>query len=236
MDMLILSACALGLTGSLHCVSMCAPILMLVERSAFSSGNAFLRRILYHIGRIAVYVSLGLLLGSVSRTAQVAGLQTTLSLIAGIGLLVAAMYPLIKKYLPNRIFVFSVASMSKTFFSFSKQLPPSLAQFVMGIGNGLLPCGLVYSALGASLLAPTALGSGIFMFIFGVATLPALFIALFIGNRPFLRSFINGSTARSFTYAIVGILLVFRGLSLNIPYISPLLSPTLNQACEVPVQ
>jgi sulfite exporter TauE/SafE len=57
----------------------------------------------------------------------------------------------------------SSTSISKIFFTFAKKLPPSIAQFFVGVGNGLLPCGLVYSALGASLLAPTPVGSGIFM-------------------------------------------------------------------------
>ena len=74
----------LGLAGSLHCVGMCGPLLI-----ALPLGNAEKRKILgqmlvYHSGRILVYVLLGLLFGLLGKGIAIAGFQKVLSLFAGI--------------------------------------------------------------------------------------------------------------------------------------------------------
>ncbi|MCB1758020.1 MAG: sulfite exporter TauE/SafE family protein, partial [Gammaproteobacteria bacterium] len=49
--------------------------------------------------------------------------------------------------------------------------------FVSGLVWGWLPCGLVYSALVWALSAGNALEGSMIMLVFGLATLPALFLA-----------------------------------------------------------
>src|SRR5690606_15349302 len=48
--------------------------------------------------------------------------------------------------------------------------------FVAGLLNGLLPCGMVYMALASALNAENPSGGALFMFLFGLGTLPLLLI------------------------------------------------------------
>jgi sulfite exporter TauE/SafE len=48
------------------------------------------------------------------------------------------------------------------------------SRFVFGAANGLLPCGLVYAALGVAVAAGNPLTGAVAMAAFGVATMPAL--------------------------------------------------------------
>jgi hypothetical protein len=62
--------------------------------------------------------------------------------------------------------------------------PTTVAQLVFGAANGLLPCGLVYSALGMAVAGATAARGALTMLAFGAGTLPALSIAA-LGLRRF---------------------------------------------------
>jgi sulfite exporter TauE/SafE len=94
-----------------------------------------------------------------------------------------------------------------------------------GVANGLLPCGLVYAALAGASLQDSALSGSLYMALFGLGTLPLMF-ALSMGGltlqspklRPVLNRLIPAVTC------VVAALLILRGLSLGIPYISPDLS------------
>jgi len=87
--------------------------------------------------------------------------------------------------------------------------------------NGLLPCGLVYVA-GAASTAVGAVWPGVgYMAAFGAGTFP-LMLAISISGKlmPFsLR--LKLQKAIPVSILIVGILLILRGLSLDVPYLSP---------------
>lgn len=96
--------------------------------------------------------------------------------------------------------------------------------YVMGAANGLLPCGMVYIAIGGAMATGTIVNAMVFMFVFGLGTLPALFSLAFWGTR---LSWQNRQAMRKLVPYIVGltaILLIIRGLNLNIPYLSPFIS------------
>ena len=95
------------------------------------------------------------------------------------------------------------------------------ATFVLGMLNGLLPCGLVYVALSAAVATGSIVSAAVFMSVFGIATAPLmLFLLLFAAQlsakyRSKMRQWLPVFTG------IVAILLILRGLDLGIPYISP---------------
>ena len=99
------------------------------------------------------------------------------------------------------------------------QTPP--AQFVFGLLNGLLPCGLVYLALAAAAGTGGASGGALFMLIFGLGTAPMMLAISLLGKK--LHTGIRTKFQRAIP-ALVGalaILFILRGLSLGIPYVSP---------------
>jgi sulfite exporter TauE/SafE len=100
--------------------------------------------------------------------------------------------------------------------------------YAAGIMNGLLPCGLVYMALAAALVSGSASNSMLFMVFFGVGTIPALLLIVNAGQlmKPSFRNKLKKMVP--VISLMIGVLLVLRGLNLNIPFISPYLSPNLS--------
>jgi sulfite exporter TauE/SafE len=95
------------------------------------------------------------------------------------------------------------------------------SRFFMGMVNGILPCGMVYSALAVAILYQNALYSGLFMLLFGIGTSPLLVllsrIKMYLSKYPFFK---REKTIR-FALLILGLLIVLRGAGLGIPMLSP---------------
>lgn len=92
---------------------------------------------------------------------------------------------------------------------------------VLGMVNGLLPCGLVY---GAAALAATASGAWAgmgAMALFGMGTVPVM-LGLGLGGHALPTAWrLRLSALTPVSLGVVGVLMVLRGLALGIPYLSP---------------
>ena len=90
-----------------------------------------------------------------------------------------------------------------------------------GILNGFLPCGFVYLALVGAINTGSVWQSAQYMFWFGIGTLPLMLLATISSGL------MTVSLRRKFNRVIpyfmlcLGLWFVLRGLSLNIPYLSP---------------
>lgn len=93
--------------------------------------------------------------------------------------------------------------------------------FTIGFLNGFLPCGLVYMAIFGAISSGNALQGSLYMFLFGVGTIPLMTTAIYLGK--FLNSTIKQRIQKAIPVfvIIIGILFILRGLGLGIPYISP---------------
>jgi hypothetical protein len=96
--------------------------------------------------------------------------------------------------------------------------------FLLGMLNGLLPCGFVYVAMTAAAVSAHIFGGMLFMAGFGFGTIPAM-AGLSISPRMLSVEFRTRivKILPAFTL-LVGILLVVRGLNLGIPFVSPKIS------------
>jgi len=108
------------------------------------------------------------------------------------------------------------------FWAIKQQSP--MGMLLMGAANGLLPCGMVYMALTGAMASGSIAGAALFMFSFGIGTLPALLGLAFWGVKLSWQTRRHMQKAVPYVIAITGILLIIRGLNLDIPYLSPLLS------------
>ena len=63
--------------------------------------------------------------------------------------------------------------------------------FIFGVGNGLIPCGLVYTALGLAMLYQNTGSSMLFMLGFGLGTFPATMAIQFAGTKLNLKKFLK---------------------------------------------
>src|ERR1043166_2698857 len=70
----------IGLAGSLHCIGMCSPLVMAVS----GRKSAVLRNLTYNVGRILTYGLLGSLVSFAGMGLSFAGIQDSISIIAGI--------------------------------------------------------------------------------------------------------------------------------------------------------
>ena len=216
---MLFSAIILGILGSLHCVGMCGPIAMyLAGKSGGSNFNMFL----YHIGRLSTYALLGALAGFGGILISLTGLPKIVSILAGVLLILGVLLGFATKH-----HLFS-GQQTANFYSKIKNLLP-LERFqsspiyflLFGFLNGFLPCGMLYTAILASLAAGTVSESAIYMVLFGIGTSPALSV-VFHFNTLFSSNFRNKALRWMPIFTLVlGALFVIRGFNLGIPYLSP---------------
>lgn len=218
---IIIAGLTLGLMGSFHCIGMCGPIALALPLNNESWFNRFSGAFLYNIGRTITYGVLGVLFGLIGAGLSFAGFQKWVSITMGILMIASVLFPGISRNLNTETSSFSF--MRKLRFQigrlFQKRSNSSL--FLIGLLNGLLPCGLVYMALAGALATADLFLSVVFMIMFGLGTIPMLFAVSILGNiaTSRLRKIINKLIP--VVVIIIGIIFILRGLSLGIPYISP---------------
>lgn len=223
-----------GLIGSLHCVGMCGPIAMALPFGGSSGWQYYAGRLLYNGGRIVTYTLLGALAGAFGESLQLAGLQQTVSIVSGILILLLLVLPNVVKgkaasFLGTDKLMNWVRQ--KLGYFFGKKSFGSL--FMVGLLNGLLPCGFVYIALAGAISAPGIAGAMGYMALFGLGTFPLMFLVSLSGKLITFK--VRHTLNRLVPYIgmVLAILFIFRGLGLGIPYISPKVIHTAHHTTEI---
>lgn len=215
------AALILGLAGSLHCIGMCGPLVMAVH-SARSNGNWWYKKVLYHLGRISVYASLGAIAGSIGQTFVAFGLQRWIAITAGLLMMLFLAWPAGMKRFKSK--PLNAIGWLKGKFSALLKNQNAMSHFSLGVLNGLLPCGLVYVALAGSIALSDVWKSALFMALFGLGTTPALFAAGSILKWLSQKLRVRSYRAVQISLIAVSMLLILRGANLGIPYLSPAFS------------
>lgn len=219
---MIWTAFFLGFLGSFHCVGMCGPIALAV--SSNDRNRYLLNKLAYNAGRTFTYSVLGGIVGLLGFSLAMAGFQQWLSvLLGGLIMLMAFFYRKSEKWL-GKMGMFGAINRLKTSLAVYLRRRGLSAFFVTGLLNGLLPCGMVYVALAASLALQSPLQGAAYMMVFGVGTVPIL-LTLMVSQQ-----IVSGNIRRKmqgllpYFAVFVGILFIVRGLGLGIHYISPKLA------------
>jgi uncharacterized protein len=169
---MLVAAFTLGLTGSLHCASMCSPLAFAVTNR---SKAVWANRVLYNIGRLLTYGTLGAVVSTLGVALPIEKIQTGLSVGMGVLLIIIAFLGIRKvQFKAINTLVNPFSHWLKGKFSGQIQRKNTFSFFLLGTLNGLLPCGLSAIALTACLIAPTALDGFYFMLVFGAGTLPVM--------------------------------------------------------------
>lgn len=219
---MIWSAFVIGLVGSVHCLGMCGPIVLVLPGNIGERWQFFFSRVLYNLGRAITYAFMGMVIGLIGQSIALAGYQQWLGIVAGALMILSVLLPTqtARKILPTKQYDNALAALKRRLGALLSNSSRS-SLFTIGLLNGFLPCGLVYMALAGSLAMGSALGGAAYMFLFGLGTLPLLFAASYAGGL------ITGEMRRKITrlipvgVVILGVLFILRGLSLGIPFISP---------------
>ena len=172
----LLGFLTLGLLGGFgHCVGMCSVFVLFVSRQygpPAGSHPAFTAQLWYTLGRVGTYAVLGAAAGALGGVVQLAGtllgLQRAASIVAGAVLVVWALVAL-----ADGVSLTSGGSLFGRVAGALKGRVPG-HPFVTGLFLGLLPCGLLYSALIAAVARGGAVEGATALALFGAGTAPAL--------------------------------------------------------------
>lgn len=228
----ILSGLALGFLGSLHCIGMCGPIALALPTQINSRFNFYIGRILYNLGRVITYSLMGLSVGIIGQSINITGYQQLVSILLGVIILINLFLPAKTKNYFTRLKPIHLITkkLQSTIGSLFKDSSKS-SLLAIGVLNGFLPCGFVYVALAGAATLSNVEKSVLFMALFGIGTIPAMFSAS-IATKLFGQNFRRKVQRAIPVFAsILAVIFILRGMSLGIPYLSPKLksiTPTEN--------
>ncbi len=208
----IFAGLLMGILGSAHCVGMCGPLLLPL---GFQHNPLRLSR--YFAGKTIAYITLGLAISAFATGFNLFTFQRYFSLGFGLFMLLLAIhhfYPI--GFLKNNQFAHTITTRISQFLSHNLQKGH---YFGIGFANGLLPCGLVFMALGTAAIFSQWWQILTFMLGFGIGTSPALLALVLFKKRFAHHAIVQKIIPALFVFS--SLLLVLRGLNLNIPYISP---------------
>lgn len=216
------TAFILGLAGSFHCIGMCGPIAFILPIKRTTRFFQIYQAFLYHFGRILSYSFIGVLFGIIGKGLYLAGFQQRLSILGGLLMILAIVIPTsflnkleISKPLHR---VFKILKQKLAYYLNKKS---NKAVFLIGVFNGFLPCGLVYMAIIGAIATGAVIKGTLYMFLFGLGTIPMMTVAIFLRNFVTLSLRTKIQRAIPIFVVMIGLLFILRGLGLGIPYISP---------------
>lgn len=186
----MIASLLLGLLGSFgHCVGMCSAIVILFDRqSIFKTKFAW---VLAHTGRITTYTLLGSIFGTFGQTLFSFGnLQAILSILFALIAFYMASTFIGLTPSPELLFSGWIARWGKLIRGYK---PASLlSPYLLGLLWGLLPCGLILTALITAVASKSAILGGLNMLVFGIATIPSLYAVKWLVALPLSRFWSRG--------------------------------------------
>jgi sulfite exporter TauE/SafE len=222
----LLAAFTLGIAGSLHCLGMCGPLALALPRPrSVGVRSLVVGRLLYNVGRVTTYIVLGFIIGLGGTALSVAGIGQTVSIVAGSLMVVMAVVQLaMHRSLVPVWLATKVGGIAQSIIGRHLSNPSLFSLFVIGMGNGLLPCGLVVTALVGSLASGAIVSSMMFMAVFGIGTLPSMLVASISASVLSITARQRLRYAAPFLALLVGGAIILRGMNLGIPFVSPAVS------------
>ncbi len=221
---LIGSLVVTGFLGSLgHCVGMCGPLVMMMGKLISREGtrNAPLH-IVYHGSRLITYTILGGIAGLVG---SFMGMGSKINLLTGIISMVFGICIVVLGFINLGVLSFQWLGGKSGWITKAMEKAVHLGGLkgvmLLGALNGLLPCGLVYSAVLIAASTAKVVYGTVAMLLFGLSTLPVMFLlglgsaSLRLQNRGIWLRFAAGFIV------LVGIQQIIRGLS-TLHFVPPL--------------
>lgn len=205
----------IGLFTSLHCVGMCGGIMLSqsIGNEAKGKFKSFLPSLHYNMGRVLGYTVLGGIVGGIGSVLTVSiGFMSGVAIFAGIFMIVMGLnmagFTIFRKYLKIPLPTHSLHKKVK-------------APFLVGLLNGLMPCGPLQTMQLYALGTGSALQGASSMLVFALGTLPLM---LSFGTLTSLFS--KDSTKRIMKLSgvlviVLGVIMTNRGLAiagLNLPF------------------
>lgn len=217
-----ISPLTIGLIGSMHCIGMCGPIVVALPLKKHNYISKISGTVIYNFGRVVTYSIIGVLFGLLGRGIHLAGFQKWTSIVLGIIMVLSVLFPFIlreKIKIPQYINRITAQLINKLRKLFNDRSYNSL--LLIGLLNGLLPCGLVYVAVAGAINSGNVVSGAVFMALFGFGTIPLLIVTSLASD--FIGQKIRARMQKVVPYFVflLGVIFILRGMSLGIPFISP---------------
>ncbi len=206
---IILTTAFLGSVG--HCIGMCGGIVVAYSSTKIDPKTSYLQQtsahLAYNFGRVTTYTILGAVFGYVGQV--VAFTPTTkgvLFVITGILMILAGLSLIGNlKFLNSAEWSVSKYAWYQNSFRALMSNQSYLSFYLLGLLNGIIPCGLVYAFAIFAASTANPLAGALVMATFGLATIPALF---FLG---FLTKFLQKGSLRGTMMKLASLLVILYG-------------------------
>lgn len=163
-----------GFSGSLHCVGMCGG---LVTASCHNKKDIFG----YQVGRLASYLVLGLIGGSLGKILNIKSQSTFLSILPSLIIGLIFIYWGVKSFKPQSKPIQSTTLLNKAYKNLWQKFilhnDNKSRSYLVGMLSIFLPCGLLYGIVLGTMATQTPIGAIVGMFFFWLGTLPAMVFA-----------------------------------------------------------
>jgi sulfite exporter TauE/SafE len=200
---------------------MCGAIAFSLPTNYLSPAKKLAGILLYNAARITVYSLLGLIFGILGKQIFLGGFQKAFSIIAGVLILIIVIQSVFKRRFIHTRALDKLNYRIQNFIAVYIQKRQLYGVFLLGMANGLLPCGMVYLAITGALAAGSISGGIFFMASFGLGTFPAMFMLSYFGFIISVSARNTMKKAVPYFVAAMGVLLILRGMGLGMPHISP---------------
>ena len=183
---LFVSMFAIGLATSVHCVSMCGP--MVVTYAVKTDGHSRWTsrvgaNVAYQVAKLFSYLIVGLALGAVGTALNLNGIRPWIMLVAGVFMLILGIgmtgkAPWAARLTPRppRALINAISRLRRRAAKDAAAGESSLATPVsFGLLTGLMPCAPLMAAELAAASSGSVQGGALTMVAFGLGTLPLLF-------------------------------------------------------------
>ena len=216
------TAFIIGLAGSAHCIGMCGPIVIALPSASGRRGRFVTGRLFYNIGRTVTYALMGSVSGLIGHALAAGGYQQVLSISLGVLILILILLPTgrLNRLIPFDFYHHFIARM-KFYWSRLFKSDSYGSMLLIGVLNGFLPCGLVYVALAGAATTSSPLTGMAYMAMFGLGTIPVMLAASLAGGMVGQKVKRTINKLLPVGGILLAALLILRGLSLGIPFISP---------------
>ncbi len=209
----LLTIATIAFLGSFgHCVGMCGGIVVAYSSIKLggepSKGYQAAAHLLYSLGRVTTYTTLGAIFGYIGGVITFNNIANgVLLIVAGIAMVLAGLSLLGKiKFLTIIEHSFSSSGFYKDAFKKILNSKSLFSFYLLGLLNGLLPCGFVYFFAIAAASTASPLYGALVMFIFGISTIPAMF------GLGFLTSLASSSSFRNMMMSLSSIAVILYGI------------------------
>jgi len=167
----------IGLLTSVHCVAMCGGINLSQcipkSRTGDSVKGALLPSFLYNFGRVISYTVVGGIVGALGSVLTLTGeFRGIIQLIAGVFMVIMALnllgiFPELSRFMPRIPIVFAR--------KIDEKKSESKSPLVVGLLNGLMPCGPLQAMQIYALSTGSAFSGALSMLLFSLGTVPLMF-------------------------------------------------------------